>query len=683
MKTYKINIKAGFAQRNKLPTAFLGKVLVKTQRAVYVYGHGSREALQTGRCCACGRELTHPVSITLGIGPICGEHFWDWDLVGGFSEENVERLKKEIGSLMESMKVDTWMPRSVIISAEETDAEIQIPSAHPMLEKKETKPEIKKEARMIRFGNDGTGSYGIKITFPYNPNDVLKVKTLEDRRFQSVEKYWTAALTAKNIEDLKEWGWEIDPKLIEWMSKSKVNVEEIQDDLEIPGLKMELFPFQKRGVAFIEKKEGNALIADEMELGKTAQALAWLQLHPEIRRTVIVVPASLKLNWKREAEMWLDGDRIIQILSGKDPERIYGQILIINYDVLSSWLSTLLGFDPQLVIADEVHYAKNNKAIRTKALKKLAQQVPHFLGLSGTPIVNRPVEFLNAIKLVDSTLFPNNWHYLKRYCGAYQTRYGWDLSGAHHTEELHEILTNSIMIRRKKADVLKDLPDKIRSFIPMELDNTTDYRSAEFNFIDFVKERKGATAAARASNAETLAKIEALKQLAVEGKLNQAIAWIKEFLEVEGKLVVFAVHKAVIDRLMIEFKNFAVKVDGSVTGPNRQLAVDTFQNDPKIQLFVGNIKAAGVGITLTASSNVAFLELPWTPGDLSQAEDRCHRIGQKDAVNIHYLLAQGTIEEDIAELLDKKRKVLDSVLDGEIPEQDSLLLSIMNKYEKS
>ena len=134
---------------------------------------------------------------------------------------------------------------------------------------------------------------------------------------------------------------------------------------------------------------------------------------------------------------------------------------------------------------------------------------------------------------------------------------------------------------------------------------------------------------------------------------------------------------------MEQFKDIAVKVDGSVPNEQRSINVERFQNDPKIRLFVGNVQAAGVGLTLTAASNVAFLELPWTPGELSQAEDRCHRIGQKDAVNVHYLLAEGTIEEKIARLIDKKRKVLDSVLDGKETEQESLLTEIMNEYDQN
>jgi SWI/SNF-related matrix-associated actin-dependent regulator 1 of chromatin subfamily A len=165
--------------------------------------------------------------------------------------------------------------------------------------------------------------------------------------------------------------------------------------------------------------------------------------------------------------------------------------------------------------------------------------------------------------------------------------------------------------------------------------------------------------------------------------MKYAIQWIRNFLDTNGnKLVVFAVHKAAVDALMEEFKEQAVKVDGSVSAAGRDAAVRAFQEDPKIKLFVGNIQAAGVGLTLTAASSVAFLELPWTPGDLVQAEDRCHRIGQKDNVNVYYLLADGTIEEKIAELLDEKRQVLEAVLDGKEVEETQLLSELIKSYQK-
>jgi SWI/SNF-related matrix-associated actin-dependent regulator 1 of chromatin subfamily A len=332
-------------------------------------------------------------------------------------------------------------------------------------------------------------------------------------------------------------------------------------------------------------------------------------------------------------------------------------------------------------VTDECHYYKSNRALRTKAVKKLVKGVEHVIALSGTPILNRPVEIFNALKIIDETVFPDYWHYVKYYCQATYNGFGWDMNGASHTDELYNRLTSTIMIRRLKKDVLKDLPEKIYSFVPVELTNKEEYNAAERDFLSFISREKGVEAAERASNAESLVRVGELKRLAVKGKFQPVMDWIQNFLEVDGKLVVFAEHKFVIDELMHKFGDVAVKLDGSCTAIQRQKAVDMFQMEDAVRLFIGNIQAAGVGITLTAASNVAFIELPWTPGALVQAADRCHRIGQKDCVNVHYLLAKGTIEEKIAKLLDTKKKVVDAVLDGKITEQSSLLTELIKSYD--
>ncbi len=539
-------------------------------------------------------------------------------------------------------------------------------------------PQIKK-ATLVKYKN---GRRGIKITFSFNFDDLDKVKSLSERRYHPDGRYWTVPLRMQAVESLKNWNFELDQPLRDYLRQTKTHVDQLTE-IEVPGLRMKLYPFQKRGVAFIEAKNGRALIGDEMGLGKTMQALAWLQLHPDYRPAIIVVPASLKLNWAREAHRWMSRPRI-QILSGTTPTtKLKGEIIIINYDILFPWMKALLNYGPLVLVTDECHYFKSNKAKRTKAVMHLGRRIPHVLALSGTPIVNRPIEIYNAVKLIDSTIMPPRFEFAMKYCGAVNNSYGWDFSGATNTEELHDKLSHTIMIRRKKVDVLPDLPNKMRSFIPMELDNAKEYQFAESNFIAFVRGRKGAVAAERASNAQGLAEIEGLKQLAIRGKLKQAIGWIQNFLDVDsrGKLVVFATHKFVITELMAAFPGITVKVDGSVTGVNRQRAVDEFQTNLSVRLFVGNVKAAGIGITLTAASNVVFLELPWTPGEVTQAEDRVHRIGQSNNVCIHYLLAAGTIEEKVAALIDQKRKVLDAVLDGKEPEGESLLMELMKEYE--
>jgi len=671
-----------FARENKIPVVVKAIILKETHKALYLYGHGTLESQKMNICCICGRQLTHPVSVVLGIGPECGSHYWDWDKIGGYSEALLESLKVKITDV----KIDQWVPKSVVKSNTPTEGELFVPDNHPMNPAKQIAPvqpvfvEKLPEKYVTLATYKATGEYGVKITFPFDYKVVEQVKTLSGRRFhaEGEVKYWTAPLTQENVDALKGFGFTLRPDVEQALPKPlPTEVPEIKELSINNGLSLK--PYQIKGVEFIQKQQGRALLADEMGLGKTAQALTWLAANPTLRPVVIITPASVKSAWKNEVGKWMPGTKV-QILSGRTPQPIIEDIVIINYDTLASWVDSLKRVMPKVVITDECHYYKNNNADRTKAIKKLAKNIPHFIALSGTPIVNRPVEMFNAISIINPTLFNSFWQFAQRYCNPINNGYGWNFNGSSNTQELHKKLTDSIMIRRLKKDVLTELPDKVWNYIPVELDNRREYEKASADFIQYVRSTKGNSAAEKASNAQTLAEIEGLKQLAVAGKLKQAISWIEDFLETDEKLVIFATHKFVIEALMKQFPT-AVKIDGSTPVSDRQAAVDKFQKDPNIKLFVGNIKAAGVGITLTAASNVAILELPWTPGDLVQAEDRCHRIGQKNAVTIHYLLAEGTIEQKIAELLDKKRVVLGQVLDGHDKQNQSLLADLLDSYK--
>ncbi len=511
----------------------------------------------------------------------------------------------------------------------------------------------KKRAYLIKTAK---GNERIKIEFPFDYATLALVKTLSGRTFHPEGKFWSCPLTFEAVELLEKWGFEIEPALKEKLDSKKVNVKNLSTDIEIPGLKGQLFPFQKQGVAYIERRNGRALIGDEMGLGKTVQVVAWLQLRQDVRPVIIVTPANAKLVWRNHIRDWMSDYGRVEVLNGTKPSKINADIVIVNYDILKHWLEELKALKPLCVIIDECHYIKNSKAQRTKALKKLVSGVPY--------------------------LFPSFFKYAEKFCNAHYNGYGWDFTGASNTQELHDTLTNTIMIRRKKADVLSELPDKIHSFIPLEITNRGEYAEVEDNFIEWLKENVGDEKAETAKRAETLVKIETLKQVAGRGKIKQVIEWIKDFLDSDGKLVVFAIHKETIDTLAKEFKDVAVKLDGSTPQNKRTEIAEQFQQNDKIRLFIGNIQAAGVAITLTVASSVAFVELPWAPGALLQAEDRCHRIGQKNAVNIYYLIAEGTIEETIAHLLDAKRQVLDSVLDGAKTEEESLFSELIKQYKE-
>lgn len=579
--------------------------------------------------------------------------------------------------------------------------------------------EIIKTAELIK------NSITIKFQYPKGDKQffgmVKKIKTLPGRRFVKTEYCWKCPLSLDAVQKLIDFEFDFDPVLTEWHSKMTTKPN-LNYKLEIPRLQQELYPFQKEGVAFVESRNGRALIGSEMGLGKTAMALAWLQLHPELKSIIVVVPASLKLNWAKEVKMWIEKETYnLFIINGKpkstnldnnqyklhqtiqSSKHDARNITIINYDILSNkftneinqqtgkeittehhgtgWVDHLIKIEPNVIILDESHVIKNKQALRTKATITLSKTTKHVIALSGTPIINRPIEFYNTINIIEPTLFSGYWEFAQKYCGATHNGFGWDFSGATHTKELHKLLTQTLMIRHKKEDVLKDLPAKIRTIIPIEIDNIMEYKQAEGDIITWIRQNEGKEKAEKAKQAETLVAFEKLKQLALDGKINQCVDWIENFLESDQKLVIFATHRKTIDLLMNHFRKIAVKLDGSTPSAVRQEVVDIFQNDSNIKLFIGNVKAAGVGITLTTASNVCFLEFPWAPGEILQAEDRTHRIGQDNSVNIYYLVANNTIEEDIAEIISEKQKVLAAILDGEDVDQSSVLSELIRKVK--
>ena len=667
-------ISANMANAKNISTTFIAAEIASSKGgAVYLYGHGTTDP--RGKCCKCGKELTHPGSILIGIGPEC---LRDW----GAREYRLSSLTREdrktLHDMIEGIKIDGWFPISSIKHTDSSKEILDIPDDHPLLAERLITP---KSATI-----DSTGKF-VVVKFPYDPKTIEEVKRLEGRKWNPQTKSWTAWASLANLESLQKLKFEFDDgckSLLAPLAVKKDTTKRMV--LDIPGL----YPFQNDGIRWLEDRDGRGLIADEMGLGKTVQALGYLRLHLDKRPAVIVVPASLRLNWKRETEKWIRRARVA-VLSGTKPTNAAlkgNDVFIINYDILSPWLETLMGVNPQVLIVDESHYIKNTKARRTKAVKELAKQIPHIIFLTGTPITNRPSEFFTTLNLLDPRNFSSWIRYTQKFCGAYNDGFGWNVSGATNTEELHRIASSTIMLRRKKADVLKDLPPKRRLVVPMDLTNKNEYLMANSDLIRWIKEtyaakgkkKEGEKRASGASQAEALSRFSYLKQLSSEGIIQPAIEWIANSLEGNKKIVVFAVHHTTIDRLSEGLRNFnPVVVDGRVPLPKRQECVDTFQNDPSCKVFIGNIKAAGVGLTLTAASDVVFVELGWTPGEHDQAEDRIHRIGQEESCNAWYLVAGGTIMEEIALILDEKRAVLDAVLDGKEVNEDSMLSVLLKR----
>jgi SWI/SNF-related matrix-associated actin-dependent regulator 1 of chromatin subfamily A len=524
------------------------------------------------------------------------------------------------------------------------------------------------------LAKDSNGRRLIKLKFPPNKKDIANMKTLTIRNYHSSIDCWSIPLTKENLKKVMEWDFIIDKRLEAFL------LNDIDEKYIVPGLKGTLRSFQNIGVQFIEQHNGCCLIADEQGLGKTIEAIGYLQLHPEMRPALIVMPASVKINWAREIKNWMNPVPHIQILNGQTPYEILGNIVIVNYDILTYWTKELVKQEFKIMILDEAHFIKNSSTKRISAIRKIKKNIPHRIALTGTPIENCPYELFNAINFVDPTIFPDQWAYIWDYCDPKKDEWGWKFNGAANTAELHQKLISTIMLRRLKKDVLPELPEKIRTIVPIELENKKEYSKAEADYKSFVKANlvNGHIDSKAFLNAK--ARTEGLKQFAVQGKLNGVVKWIEDYLETEGKLVIVTTHTFVINLLIKSFPKIAVKLDGSVIGAKRQEAIDSFQNDLNTKLFIVNLKAGGIGITLTAASNMLVVELGWNPKQMDQMEDRIHRIGQTKGVNIYYAIAINTIEEKIAELLDAKRKIVDAITDGIETENESLLIELMKEY---
>jgi SWI/SNF-related matrix-associated actin-dependent regulator of chromatin subfamily A-like protein 1 len=460
-------------------------------------------------------------------------------------------------------------------------------------------------------------------------------------------------------------------------SKATVALSVADDaELDLPVLGGELRPFQRAGVRYALAQR-HTFLADEQGLGKTVQALATMELD-DAYPAVVVCPASMKLTWEREVSRWLPHRRTA-VLHGRSAGgwasagAAHAEIVILNYEIVDGHLDALAGLDPRALVFDESHYCKQPRAKRTKACLSLSARVADDalrLALTGTPILNRPKELVSQLRLIGRLGdFESGASMARRFRGPVAL------------ERLHWHLRSHCYVRRLKADVLPQLPPKRQVPIPVELSNEDEYRLAERDLIAWLQSqplelRSLESRIAAALRNERLVQLNHLRRLAGRGKLDAALAWIADFLESGEPLVVFADHVEVQHALVDRFSG-AVHVLGDDDVMARDAAMTAFQRSDGPQLIVCSLRAAGQGITLTRASNVAFLELDWTPARLAQAEDRCHRIGQADAVTAWYLLAPDTIDETMAELLEHKRGVIGAVTDGYVAEAESLVEGVV------
>ena len=452
-----------------------------------------------------------------------------------------------------------------------------------------------------------------------------------------------------------------------------------------PGL--DYMPFQKAGIKFALERP-NVLFADQMGLGKTIEAIGVINADETIHSVIIVCPKSLKLNWRRELERWLVRPLSIGIANGVLPNT---NIVIVNYEGLLK-IGDIDKREFDLCIVDEAHFIKNRKAKRSMAVKSINAR--RKLRLTGTPIVNRPAELYNLIEDLHPN-FKNFFSFAKRYCGAGYGRFGWDVSGATNLDELQTRLRETVMIRRLKEQVLAELPRKIRQVVEFEPDSTETKSVvlAERHYEDASEEElesmrlavelakaeseeayRQAVAQLREASQVHFTEISRLRHETALAKLSLVMEHLKNAMadDDDYKIIVAAHHRDVIAKIseMAQAEGWnPVTLTGENNERERQEAVDAFQNDKSVRLFIGSITAAGVGITLTASNHVVFAELDWVPGNVSQFEDRAHRIGQTNTVLVQHLVLNESLDARMAKIIVRKQEIIDSALDKEHPER--------------
>lgn len=502
-------------------------------------------------------------------------------------------------------------------------------------------------------------------------------KIMEDRLLTSVpEKVWCEKLLCESEKAFHIWGKILDHEQLNafWLPKAAVVQPEKKLNRVIDYSPYGSRPPMDHQKIAIEKLLANDkfILADDMGLGKTTSAVI-AALESGAKKILIVCPASLKINWQREIANY--SERKSLIVEGRKWGSTY-DFYIINYDIIKNYHTTdksedsddyklLVNEKFDLAIVDEAHYISNATANRTRLLNDVLDTIQKVWLLTGTPMTSRPINYFNLLKIVDSPLTLNWQSYVRRYCKGYQFSVGarkvWNTSGASNLDELRE-RTKNIVLRRMKTDIL-DLPEKIVTPVFIELTSKMyDEELEEFTRIS--KDKKDDE-----TISVTLNRLMKIRQLISYEKVPYTCELIDKCLGQGKKVIVLTNFTMTLDMLHEKYKKNSVTLDGRMNKDKRQENVDRFQTDDKIKVFIGNIKAAGVGITLTAAEVVIMNDLSFVPADHSQGEDRAYRYGQKNSVLVYYPVFENTIEKIIYNILQKKKNVIDQVMgDGEYSE---------------
>ena len=528
------------------------------------------------------------------------------------------------------------------------------------------------------------------ISFSYRPHLVEAVKRLPGRKWDDKLKVWTVPLMYR--DEVSRFRLQYGFKLVERKEPVKEIAEvEIQikaiptgDSLDLSFMKLQPYPFQRQGIAAGIEFE-RLIIGDQPGLGKTIQSIG-IVTYVKAFPCLVICPSSLKENWRREWEMVTGKKAMILTDAVKRNYKLFHEagladVFICNYESLKKYFVASIAKEKkwtlkdvyfrkeiemfQSVIIDELHRCKSTTTHQSKFTKGITTGKRFVIGLTGTPVVNKPKDLVSQLYIINqmNQIFGNYKHFVDTYCAGNNE--------ASNLKELNAKLRNNCFIRREKQAVLTDLPDKQRQVVVCEINNRKEYDDAEKDLIKYLIEYKDASdqKIASALRGEIMVKIGILKNISARGKLADVFDFVDDIMEAGEKLILFIHLKEVAAAVMAKYHG-AVSITGSDDMQSRQISVDRFQRDPKVKLIVCSIKAAGVGLTLTASSRVGFIEFPWTFADAEQCEDRAHRIGQKDSVTCYYFLGKNTIDTKIYKIIQAKKAIAEAVTGSteQIPE---------------
>ena len=514
-------------------------------------------------------------------------------------------------------------------------------------------------------------------------------KFAEERYLMEIpEKIYIEKLLVEKEKSYHIWGkfFEKDPLTEFWVPKSALIKSHNVEVVEVDYSKYSHRPPLQHQKEAIEKLAGSRrfILADDMGLGKTTCTII-AALETGSKKILIICPASLKINWQREIENY--SDRPVFISEGKKFST-ESDFVIVNYDILKNFHDTkekensLLNqsnFD--LVILDEAHMISNPQAQRTKIINHFVKNIKRVWLLTGTPMTSRPMNYYNLLNIIESPVAQNWMAYAIRYCQGYQFMAGrrkvWNVTGASNLEELRD-RTSKQILRRLKEDVL-DLPDKIISPVYLRL-KSKEYEELMGEYYDWFDKNPDEAS----SLTVQFSKLMKVRKVISNEKTKQTIEIVENIIEQGKKVIVFTNFTESLQTIYSHFEKQAVYLDGSCSKPHRQKAVDEFQDNEKIKVFVGNIKAAGVGLTLTSAEVVIMNDLSFVPAEHSQAEDRAYRYGQKNNVLVYYPLYENTIEGAIYDILNRKKQIIRTVMGDQLEENigdvAEEMLNMINKY---